>query len=179
MGRATDAPLLQRLPGAHAREFCCGSARCSALVVRTGPVAVEPDATAAPGQAPEGEGGGCPQLAPFKGIDAGVDQTGIDQRAADPPAEHPGEQKADGLEVAGHEFKSAIPILAERTEPLRVAQIQTRQRLRSLGLRCCVRAAFMALVVMLLLFALAVSEAFTIRSLKNGDCSIARLKVSI
>jgi hypothetical protein len=28
--------------------------------------------------------------------------SGIDQRAADPPAQHPGALKADGLEVAGH-----------------------------------------------------------------------------
>lgn len=44
-----------------------------------GPAPVEPDTSTAPEQAPEAEGGGGAELAALQGIDAGVDQAGIDQ----------------------------------------------------------------------------------------------------
>ena len=75
------------------------------------PAPVEPEAAAAPEHAPDNEGGGGAELAALEGIDTGVDQAGIDQRATDPPAQHPGEQEADRLEVAGHgSGEEVVPI---------------------------------------------------------------------
>ena len=66
------------------------------------PTPVEPDSAATPEEAPENEGSEGAELGAIKGIDTGVDQAGINKGATDPPAKHPGEQKADGLKVASH-----------------------------------------------------------------------------
>ena len=66
------------------------------------PAAVEPKPSPTPEQAPKKEGGRGAELTSLKGVDPDVDQTRINQRATDPPAQHPGDQKADGLEIAGH-----------------------------------------------------------------------------
>lgn len=89
-------PALKHLPGRPWRL------KSSFGAAGLGPAPVEPDASGAPEEAPDREGDRRAQLAALQGIDAGIDQARVDQRAADAPAQHPAEQKANRLEIAGH-----------------------------------------------------------------------------